>query len=148
MSSARRMPFAAVCLLWAGIVIGVAFAEAMKFRTPTLTRSVASDVGRTVFRASHWLQEGLLFLALATAFAGRVPRWVWGCLALVGAAFLLQGVWVFPVLDARAQTVIAGGVPAGASPHAAYMVLEALKLLGLVAAAVLALQPPRHVPGA
>src|SRR5271154_3134958 len=129
MSSARRLPFAVVSLLWAGVVIGISIAEAVKFRTPTLTRTVAFDIGRTVFRASQWVQFGLFALGLGSAVAGRLPRWAWYCFALVGGTLLLQSVFLFPLLDARAQTIIAGGVPAGASPHAAYAALEVLKVL-------------------
>ncbi len=144
MSTTRRLPFAVVCLLWAGIVIGISFIEApVKFRAPTLTRTVAFDVGRTVFAASQWVQAALAALAVATAFVGRVPRWAWGCLALGTGALLVQMGWVFPVLDARAQTIISGGVPTGANPHAAYGLLEALKLLALVSGAVVALRTAR-----
>ncbi len=147
MSTTRRLPFAVVCLLWAGIVIGISFIEApVKFRTPTLTRTVAFDVGRTVFAASQWVQAALAALAVGTALLGRVPRWAWVCLVLGAGALGVQMGWLFPVLDARAQTVISGGVPTGANPHAAYGVLEVLKLLALVTGAVLALRTDR--PGA
>jgi len=143
-NTTRRLPFAVVCLLWAGIVIGISFIEApVKFRAPTLTRTVAFDVGRTVFAASQWVQAGLAALALGTALLGRVPRWAWVCLAVGGGILLVQMGLLFPVLDARAQTVISGGVPTGANPHTAYGVLEVLKLLALVTGAVLALSSPR-----
>jgi Domain of unknown function (DUF4149) len=148
MTSNRRLPFAVVCLLWAGIVIGISFIEApVKFRTPTLSRSVAFDVGRTVFRASQWVQLGFGLLALCTALLGRAPRRAWACFLLASGTLVLQMAWIFPVLDARAQTVIAGGVPAGASPHALYGALEVLKVLALLAAGVLSLQSQRQVAG-
>jgi hypothetical protein len=52
---------------------------------------------------------------------------------------VVQTEFLFPALEARAQTLIAGGVPVGHSPHAAYAVLEVLKVLSLLAAAVLVL---------
>ena len=114
----------------------------MKFRTPTLTRVVAFDVGRTVFAASQWVQAGLAAVAVATAFIGRVPRWAALCLALGAGALVVQMGWLFPVLDARAQTVISGGVPSGPNPHGTYGVLEVLKVLALLGGAVLALRTP------
>lgn len=37
-----------VCLVWAGMVIGISFLEApVKFMAPSLTRPVGLDVGRT-----------------------------------------------------------------------------------------------------
>jgi len=145
-SSTRRLPFAVVCLLWAGIVIGISFIEApVKFRAPTLTRVVAFDVGRTVFAASQWVQAALAALAVATAFIGRVPRWAALCLGLGAGALVVQMGWVFPVLDARAQTVISGGVPSGPNPHGLYGLLEVLKVLALLWGAVLALRAPAPV---
>jgi hypothetical protein len=148
MSLPRRLPFAGVCLLWAGVVVGVAFAEAVKFQAPTLSRGVALDVGRTVFHASQWAQVGLLVLALGAALAGRVPRSAWACLLLVTAALVLQMVWVFPELAARAQAVLAGGMPPGPSRHTVYTLLEALKLFGLVAGAVVSAWPQTRIPSA
>ena len=149
MSSPRRLPFAVLCLLWAGIVIGISFIEApVKFRAPTLTRTAAFDVGRTVFAASQWAQAAFAVLALVSAFLGSVARWSWVCLTLAVGTLVVQMGWLFPILDARAQTVIAGGVPTGANPHLAYGVLEVVKLLLLLAAAVLALLPRRPAPAA
>jgi hypothetical protein len=138
--SVRRLLFALVCLLWAGLVLGVGFAEAMKFRAPTLTRLIAFDVGRTVFAASQQLQLLPLGLALACAASSRVSRATWGFLTAAVLALLVQTVWLFPILDARAETFLHGGVPVGPSPHAAYGSLEVLKLVALVVAAVLALR--------
>jgi hypothetical protein len=142
MTSLRRLLFAVVCLLWAGVLLGIALAEAVKFRAPTLSRSVAFDVGRTVFHASQSLQLLPLALAVAAAARSRLTRSAWACLAVAALALLLQTVWLFPLLDARAQTLIAGGVPAGPSPHASYASLEVLKVLALTLAAVLALRTP------
>ena len=118
MTPARRLPFTIACLVWAGIVIGISFIEApVKFHTPTLTRVVAFDVGRTVFGASQRVQAGLAVLVLGAAVWARVPRRAWLALGVVAITLLLQMAWIFPVLDARAEVVIAGGVPTGSSPH-------------------------------
>jgi hypothetical protein len=147
MSSMRRVLFAVVCLLWAGIVLGVSVAETVKFHVPSLSRTAAFDVGRTVFHASQTLQLLPLVLALGSAMAGRVSRATWGCLTAAVSALLIQTVWLFPVLDARAQVLISGGVPTGHSTHAAYATLEVLKVLALIAAAVLALRAPSRAHG-
>ncbi|MGO8969376.1 MAG: hypothetical protein ACLQDQ_07365 [Myxococcaceae bacterium] len=140
--STRRLPFAVICLLWAGIVIGISFIEApVKFHAPTLTRVVAFDVGRTVFRASQYVQAAFALLAVGAALLGRVPRWTWVCLGLGVSSLVVQMGWLFPLLDSRAQAIISGGVPSGANPHGAYGALEVAKLLALVTGAVLALLP-------
>jgi len=144
MSRARRLPSTVLCLLWAGIVVGISFIEApVKFHAATLTRVVALDVGRTVFHASQLAQAALAVLAVAAAAFGRVPRWAWVCLALGVGTLLIQMEWLFPVLNQRAETIISGGVPSGANPHTAYGVLEVVKLLALVAGAVLVQLDPK-----
>ena len=140
MSALRRLVFAVVCLLWAGILIGISLAETVKFRVPGLSRTAAFDVGRTVFHVSQTVQLLPLGMALASGTVGRVSRAAWACLGTAAAALLVQTVWLFPVLDARAQALINGGVPVGPSPHAAYAMLEVLKVLALIAAAVLVLK--------
>lgn len=144
MSSPRRLPFAVVCLLWAGIVVGISFIEApVKFHAPTLTRTVAFDVGRTVFHASQWVQAAFAVLALGAALFGRLPRRAWLCLAVGVGALVVQMGWLFPLLAARAEAILSGGVPTGPNPHGAYGLLEVLKVLGLITGAVLALLPSR-----
>jgi hypothetical protein len=141
MTPGRRLPLAVLCLLWAGMVIGISFIEApVKFRAPTLSRTVALDVGRTVFHASQLVQAGLGVLVLAAALVGRAARRVWLYLAAAGLALAVQMAWVFPVLDARARAILAGQAPSGANPHALYGVLEVFKVLTLSTAAILALR--------
>jgi hypothetical protein len=147
MSSLRRLVFAVVCLLWSGILIGIALAETVKFRVPGLSRTAAFDVGRTVFHVSQTLQLLPLGMALASGTVGRVSRAAWACLGAAAVALLVQTVWLFPALDAQAQTLINGGMPVSHSPHAAYALLEVLKVLALIAAAVLALKTPSQSEG-
>lgn len=124
------------CLLWAGIVVGISFIEApAKFRAPTLTLPVALDVGRHVFAASHAVQIGLGVVVLAGLLAGGARRRA-RALVIVAALVILavQVALIVPVLDARAAVYIAGGTPAGTSPHGFYVGLEVLKLLALMVA--------------
>jgi hypothetical protein len=122
-----------ISLLWAGLVIGISFIEApAKFHAPSLTRPVALDVGRHVFRASHVVQLVLAaglwpFAALATMSWGQ-----WLALGLVEVLFFVQHLWLLPMLDGRARAIIAGQDPAGASPHALFVVMEVAKLGALL----------------
>lgn len=129
-----------ISLLWAGLVIGISFIEApAKFRAPSLTRPVALDVGRHVFRASHMVQLGLALAFWPCAVLAPMSLGRWGALSLVEAVFFVQHLWLLPVLDQRAQAIISGSgsgsgsgpdgqAPAGGSPHAVYVGLEVAKL--------------------
>ncbi len=144
MSSRRLLPFAVLCLLWAGIVVGISFIEApVKFHAPTLTRAAALDVGRTVFQASQWVQAVFAVLAVGAALFGRVPRPAWLCLAVGVGALVVQMEWLFPLLAARTEAILSGAVPTGPNPHRAYGLLEVFKVLALILGAVLALLLPR-----
>ena len=129
-------PVAALCLLWAGTVIGISFIEApVKFTTPSLTYAVALDVGRTVFAASQKIQLGVAAVVMAGAAMVRARRTAWIVLGAVVAVLLVQELWLLPALEVRADIIIGGGKPPASMHHAIFGVLEILKLGGLVAAA-------------
>ena len=51
-----------LALIWLGMVLGISFLEApVKFRAPTLTRSVGLDVGRHVFGFFNKVEIGSAF---------------------------------------------------------------------------------------
>jgi hypothetical protein len=126
-----------VALLWAGLVLGVSFLAApVKFQAPSLTLAVGVDVGRHVFAASHHVQLALAALVLGAAVLARAPRATRVLLACAAGALVAQHLALLPALDARAQILIGGGTPEGPSPHVPYVVLEAMKVLLLIAAAL------------
>jgi hypothetical protein len=51
----------------------------------------------------------------------------------------LQGLWLLPLLDARAELIMEGQTPPAAPWHMVYIVLEVTKLLALLGAGWLAL---------
>ncbi|HEX2568039.1 MAG TPA: hypothetical protein VH877_00685 [Polyangia bacterium] len=118
-----------ISLLWAGLVIGISFIEApAKFRAPSLTRPVALDVGRHVFRASHMVQLAMAAALWPCAALAPMSLGQWLALGLGEALFFVQHLWLLPALDHRAQAIITGQAPADGSPHALYVVLEVVKL--------------------
>lgn len=157
-SDAAVVTFTVVSLVWIGALLGVSFlATPVKFLAPTLTLSVALDVGRQTF---HWFNRVEIVLAIAalvTAFVHERPKlaraaveggvasaddrgYVRRPYATLLAAFLaiavaLQGLWLLPVLDARVEAIIQGGTPPPSALHDVYVLLEAAKLGALVGAA-------------
>jgi hypothetical protein len=138
-------------LVWIGLLIGVSFlATPVKFLAPSLSLPVALDVGRQTF---HWfgrvelvLAAVMLLAALATKhFAGRddnekrrIPvaaLLAVGLLAAVGA----QSAWLLPLLDARVEIILGGGMPAPSMLHRVYVAFEAAKLGVLIAVAWIAI---------
>lgn len=126
---------AKIYLLWAGVSLGVAFlATPAKFLAPSLTLPVALEVGQQTFRIYNGVELALLVLLLILG-AGAKRRTHWYLAALVpGAVILAQALWLIPSLDLRVVAIQSGTPPLPLSNlHTVYVVLEALKVLWLLA---------------
>lgn len=126
----------ALTFVWAGMVVGISFLEApVKFTAPSVTRAVGLDVGRHVFAALNKVELGLAvlaFLFFVTGWPRLVVRWT---AAGVAGILLIQTIWLLPALRAQATAIIAGELEHGSKyVHVAYVVLEVLKVVGLVIA--------------
>jgi hypothetical protein len=142
----RRIEYArsgliALILLWAGVVIGVSFLAApAKFMAPDLSLPVAMEIGQREFHTLNVVETGLALVVLALAALARPGRTIWFGAGLAAVLVVAQGLWLLPVLDARAEMIIGGGTPPDAPWHALYVVAELLKLLVLLATGWLALR--------
>ena len=117
-----------IALLWAGMIIGISFLESwVKFRAPSLTREIGLDVGRTVFKFFHHVQNVLLLLSIVLSVFAQFPLIDW--LLLLGLTIILsmQLFWLFPQLNRRADAIIAGINPSPSPIHTFYGVTEILK---------------------
>ncbi|MCG8544960.1 MAG: hypothetical protein MJE12_12205 [Alphaproteobacteria bacterium] len=120
--------------LWAGMLIGVAFiATPVKFAAPTLEHAAALDVGRVTFALFSKIEWGAVaVLALVVMLAG-FPLWAVAITVALAVCLAVQGIWLLPALNERVVAVIAGTPLPASHHHTVYAVLEALKLLLLVA---------------
>lgn len=131
-------------VFWAGLSAGVAFlATPVKFLAPSLSLPVALDVGRQTFRAYNTTEIVLLAFALILgALSASRVRW-YGSLAMPAILVGLQSLWLLPALDRRVVAVLAGAPePAPSYLHAAFIGLEAVKVVGLLAIAATQLLAP------
>lgn len=131
-----------LCLIWLGMVLAISFLEApVKFQAPSLTREVALDVGRTVFTAFHIVQAVIAAIALGLGvsvwrYLSRVQK---SLLLTLLSIFLVQTLWLLPVLNRRALAIGAGLSPDPSNHHLSYVVLEGVRsvlLLSLVSLAI------------
>lgn len=131
-------------IFWAGLSAGVAFlATPVKFLAPSLSLPVALDVGRQTFRAYNTTEIVLLAFALMLGVlsASRV-RW-YRSLAVPAIAVALQSLWLLPALDERVVAVLTGAPERAPSHlHAAFIGLEAIKVVSLLAFGVSQLRGP------
>ena len=139
------MILAALCFLWAGMVLGISFLETpVKFTAPSVTLPIGLDVGRHVFGMFNKVEIGLALLGCIMMIATRTGRAVWLPLGIVIAIVGIQTLWLLPVLDARVEMILQGQTPPRAPFHIVYVVLEVAKLAGLVAAGIACLAALKH----
>lgn len=125
-----------VAILWAGMLLRVSFlATPVKFLAPSLTLPVALDVGRHTFGVFSVVEIAGALALLATAIAFRQQRRILFFALLIGALVALQSFWLLPVLDARVELILQGGMPKDSELHRLYIAVDATKLalLGLIA---------------
>jgi hypothetical protein len=140
-----RSGLGALILLWAGVLIGVSFLAApAKFGAASLSLPVAMDVGRQEFGALNLVEICFAIVTLALAALARPPRAIWLGLGAAALIVALQALWLLPVLDAPAETIIQRGMPPPARWHTLYILVEVLKLLALLGTGWLALWTGHH----
>lgn len=123
-----------VTCLWLGMVLGISFLEApLKFRAPGVTVPLGLGIGRIVFRALNRAEVVLAVLVAAGVTLSDV-RWpVYLAGAVVAVVLVVQLAVVRPPLNRRSDRVLAGEDVPRSRAHVVYVVLEAVKVLALVA---------------
>jgi hypothetical protein len=115
---------------WAGLLIGVCYvAGPAKFLARPAARPAAPDRSRdafTVWNDTEWAILALLVFPLLFVPASRFTAI---STLLLGILLLTQSTILLPALDARVQTIQAGGRPAVSFDHKTYLAVDALKLL-------------------
>jgi len=129
---------AAATLLWLGMVLAISFLEApLKFRAPGVDVRTGLAIGRLVFRALNAIEVGWA-VVIVLALIIHAPPSAAGTTAgiLVVAVLATQIGAVRPHLTRRAEQVLAGADVPRSSIHHVYIVLETVKVIGLVVLSV------------
>jgi hypothetical protein len=128
-----NLAVAAIAFTWLGMVLALSFLEApLKFRAPGITLPLGLGIGRLVFRALNAVEAVLLVGVGIAVLAGPRAAAVWWTAGAVAVLLLVQLLAVRPALAARTRRVLAGDTHTGSRAHLAYVVLEVLKVAGLV----------------
>jgi len=141
---------AAICLLWAGMVLGISCLDGpIRFTAPSLKqavapelgRAIALDIGRVTFSAFSkveivWSLATLILLLVVRPFR-KIPRAIGVLFALVWPIVAFQSLVLIPALAVRAQMIMKGQVPPPAPYHMLYSSTEIIKLVCLIALGVL-----------
>ncbi len=132
---AVRLLKIAIPFIWFGMVGAISFMEApLKFQAPGVTLPLGLGIGRIVFQMLNKIEMVMAVILAAAFLIDRRGRGLPFYLFLLTAGILaVQTFWLLPELDARAELVITGETPPGSNEHIVYIVIEAVKLLALLA---------------
>lgn len=117
-----------------------------RFAAPTVTREIALDVGRSVFAVLNSAELVALILLLFVVRLSHQTRQWWAISAVLALIVIMQSVWLLPELAERTQQIVAGSEPPPSIAHAAYSILELIKLGLLFVLGVAALSTDHTVP--
>lgn len=130
----------AATFVWLGMVLAISFLEApLKFRAPGVTLQIGLGIGRLVFRALNTCEAVLAAVAILAAWQGGGSPGAVVSLAVAAATLAAQLVLVRPALSRRSDQVLAGAEGPRSRAHYAYVALELVKVIALVAAGVVLL---------
>lgn len=130
----------AVTFVWLGMVLAISFLEApLKFRAPNVTLQIGLGIGRLVFRALNTVEVAFALVILAIVVAGPTPVRITVAFGVAFAALAVQLIVVRPRLSRRSEQVLAGSEGPRSRGHWAYVGLEAVKVVALLAAGILLL---------
>jgi hypothetical protein len=134
----------AAVFVWLGMVSAISFLEApLKFRAPGVTLAVGLGIGRLVFGALNRCEVVLAAVALGAVLAAGQPVSEVVAVVIAAATLAVQLLAVRPALARRSDRVLAGGDAAAPVPrsrtHYAYVGLELVKVIALLAAGTLLL---------
>jgi hypothetical protein len=123
----------AVPFVWFGMVLAISFMEApLKFQAPGITIPLGLGIGRVVFFTLNKMEIMCALLLLLAFLRTRAnSRTMLVTFGLAFVVLFLETVWLLPVLDARAELVIAGTASPFSNSHVVYIIFDAVKLIAL-----------------
>lgn len=133
----------ALLFLWIGFVAAISFMEAwLKFSAPGVSLTIGLGIGKLVFGALNSVEWSLVLLLLLLTLASTSKQAYWKKNGYFIAAFCLltlETCWLLPRLDARANALLRGEALTPGFLHQAFVLTEVLKVLFLLAQAVIEL---------
>ena len=124
----------AVACVWLGMVLAISFLEApLRFRAPGVTLALGLGIGRLVFSVLNRVEVVLAAVIVLGAVSGPRPAGLVVGGAVAVGALVAQLVVVRPFLVRRSNRVLNGEQGPRSRAHHAYVALEVVKVVALVA---------------
>ena len=132
MSAAWSVAVAAV-FVWLGMVLAISFLEApLKFRAPGVTLQLGLGIGRLVFRGLNFCEAVLAAVIMVALYLDVPPAAVEAAILVAVVALMIQVLVVRRALTRRTDAVLTGAEGPRSNAHYVYVVLEVVKVVGLV----------------
>lgn len=136
MSLVIKYPTAiAAVFIWIGFVGAISFMEAwLKFRAPGITLPLGLGIGRLVFGALNKVELVLSVIIIVSMLFSGIKGFEWKQLffAIPFLIVIVQGLWLLPALDVRAEMHIQGQEVPYSNLHFYYVGLEVVKTICLL----------------
>lgn len=126
----------ALLSFWFGIVLSISFLETpFKFFVPGITLPVALGLGKMMFGISTNIQLGIVVAIILNLIFDRkkLSKPIIITTAILAVILLLEKFWMLPVLDARADSLIAGKPVPPTVLHDYFIYAESIKFALLLA---------------
>jgi len=125
----------ALTFIWVGMICGISFLEApLKFQAPGITLELGLGIGKLVFGALTKIEMSIAFLILAGLLVLKPQTKYWLLYAIPAVIVVVDNAFLMPILDARIDMITSGATPPESNAHWWYVVLEVVKLIGLIVA--------------
>lgn len=121
--------------IWLGMVIGISFVEApLKFKAPNITLILGLGIGKLIFSALNKFE--LIFSATVLIWLlkeyASLPITSLVILVIPIGLVAIQSFWLFPILNARIDSLVNGIAIAKTNHHFYYVGFECMKTLFLL----------------
>ncbi len=117
-------------ILWLGFVLAISFMEApLKFQAPSVSLAIGLDIGRLVFGTLNKIEWVFLALLSSLLMVGKSTKVGWSFCICLTVILLIQTFYLLPILDNRAEQIIAGTTVKGSNVHFFYVGIEVVKAI-------------------
>lgn len=132
--------------VWLGFVCAISFMEAwLKFEADGVTLPIGLSIGKVVFT---WLNRVEWMFALIIFFnffiSNHNLNYLKALFIIILVGLALQSVWIFPILEKRADLIIAGQSVQSSFYHLFYIIIEFIKAVSLLLLGIKLLKLHNH----
>ncbi len=109
----------------------------LKFQAPNITTALGLGIGKIIFKALSIMEWIISSLIITSLFFIKPNRKIWILYLLPISIFIIQNIWLLPILMERADMVISNEPLPESYYHFIYGILEVIKFLLIIRAGII-----------